>query len=83
MRPKRLSWLYLVHLAGSGDSFGPFGEPSRICHSFTENAVSVLSAVGVNPMTMRVVDPLELKRRISCRLARPHRCNYRRRTKAN
>jgi hypothetical protein len=47
----------LVHLVGSGDSVGPFSEPSRICHSFTETAISTLSAIGVNPTGMRV-DPL-------------------------
>jgi len=72
----------LVHLAGSGDSVGPFSEPSRIYHSFIENAAPVLSAIGVNPREMRV-EPPDLKGRISCRLARPHRCHYRRSTNAN
>jgi hypothetical protein len=51
------AWQTLVHLVGSGDSVGPFSEPSRICHSFTETAISTLSAIGVNPTGMRV-DPL-------------------------
>ncbi len=73
----------LVHLVGTGDSID-LAEVAWVAFATAsaESELSTSTAIGVNPAAMRV-DPLDWEGRISWRLTRLHRCNYRLSTNAN